>query len=212
MMTVTHLLATNSNPTDAEIREALSSNLCRCTGYSQMYEAVKAAIEAEKNGAVVSEWQKIFEPDSRSLLDIWVFDASRADWQKALDWLARSYPIIYSEDAAPAPLPSFEAIWERHKATTQLLRIDLGGFAVNAHFFSPDEIEMNVLPEDVDSRTKAESVFKFAIEIARLLNKEVAFAPEYGSATTAELKAMAFCTVSPDGTLSLGTASREIFR
>ena len=49
-MTVKHLLGTNSNPTDDEIREALSSNLCRCTGYSQMYQAVKAAIEAEQKG------------------------------------------------------------------------------------------------------------------------------------------------------------------
>jgi len=50
MMTVKHLLATNQNPSDGEIREALSSNLCRCTGYSQMYQAIKAAIEAEQKG------------------------------------------------------------------------------------------------------------------------------------------------------------------
>jgi len=50
MMTVKHLLATNPNPTEAEVRAALSSNLCRCTGYSQMYEAIKAAIEAERKG------------------------------------------------------------------------------------------------------------------------------------------------------------------
>jgi carbon-monoxide dehydrogenase small subunit len=50
MMTVKHLLAHNSDPTDAEIRSALSSNLCRCTGYSQMYQAIKAAIEAEQKG------------------------------------------------------------------------------------------------------------------------------------------------------------------
>ena len=50
MMTVKHLLATNPNPTDADVRQALSSNLCRCTGYSQMYEAIKSAIEAEQKG------------------------------------------------------------------------------------------------------------------------------------------------------------------
>ena len=50
MMTVKQLLAITANPSEAEIREALSSNLCRCTGYSQMYQAIKAAIEAEQKG------------------------------------------------------------------------------------------------------------------------------------------------------------------
>jgi len=51
MMTVKHLLASNANPTDDEIRSALSSNLCRCTGYTQMYQAIRAAIEAEQKAA-----------------------------------------------------------------------------------------------------------------------------------------------------------------
>jgi aerobic-type carbon monoxide dehydrogenase small subunit (CoxS/CutS family) len=50
MMTVRWLLANNSEPSEDEIREALSSNLCRCTGYTQMYQAVRAAIEAEQKG------------------------------------------------------------------------------------------------------------------------------------------------------------------
>jgi carbon-monoxide dehydrogenase small subunit len=55
MMTVKHLLAHNSDPTDSEIRNALSSNLCRCTGYSQMYQAIKAAIDAEQKGMAVAK-------------------------------------------------------------------------------------------------------------------------------------------------------------
>jgi aerobic carbon-monoxide dehydrogenase small subunit len=50
MMTVKSLLASNPNPTEAEIRNALSGNLCRCTGYNQMYQAIKSAIEAEQKG------------------------------------------------------------------------------------------------------------------------------------------------------------------
>ena len=50
MMTVTWLLANNPDPSAKEIREALSSNLCRCTGYTQMYQAVRAAIDAEQQG------------------------------------------------------------------------------------------------------------------------------------------------------------------
>jgi aerobic carbon-monoxide dehydrogenase small subunit len=50
MMTVRWLLANNPEPSEDAIREALSSNLCRCTGYTQMYQAVRAAIEAEQKG------------------------------------------------------------------------------------------------------------------------------------------------------------------
>lgn len=50
MMTVKWLLANNPDPTEDEIRNALSSNLCRCTGYSQMYQAIRAAIDAEQKG------------------------------------------------------------------------------------------------------------------------------------------------------------------
>src|SRR5580698_4004808 len=38
-----HLLNRNSEPTIEEIREGLSGNLCRCTGYSQIVEAVAEA-------------------------------------------------------------------------------------------------------------------------------------------------------------------------
>ena len=55
MMTVKHLLSENPHPSEEEVRVALSSNLCRCTGYSQMYEAIKAAIEAEQKGMVATK-------------------------------------------------------------------------------------------------------------------------------------------------------------
>lgn len=53
IMTVKHLLAENPEPGEEDIRGALSSNLCRCTGYTQMYQAIKAAIDAEKRGLQV---------------------------------------------------------------------------------------------------------------------------------------------------------------
>ncbi|AYF75892.1 (2Fe-2S)-binding protein [Nocardia yunnanensis] len=37
------LLEHNPNPTDAEIREALAGNLCRCTGYEKILDAVRLA-------------------------------------------------------------------------------------------------------------------------------------------------------------------------
>ena len=44
------LLDRNPNPTEAEIREAISGNLCRCTGYSQIIEAVQLAAERMGGG------------------------------------------------------------------------------------------------------------------------------------------------------------------
>ncbi len=40
------LLEHTPSPTDDEIREALSGNLCRCTGYQKIFDAVQAAARA----------------------------------------------------------------------------------------------------------------------------------------------------------------------
>jgi carbon-monoxide dehydrogenase small subunit len=40
------LLARNPSPSDDEIREALSGNLCRCTGYAKIFDAVRMAADS----------------------------------------------------------------------------------------------------------------------------------------------------------------------
>ena len=45
------LLARNAYPTDPEIREALAGNLCRCTGYEKILDAVRLAAERLAMGA-----------------------------------------------------------------------------------------------------------------------------------------------------------------
>jgi aerobic carbon-monoxide dehydrogenase small subunit len=50
VMTSYALLQTNSDPSDAEIRKALAGNLCMCTGYVQIVDAVKEAAKGMKNG------------------------------------------------------------------------------------------------------------------------------------------------------------------
>jgi len=48
LVTAQALLGRNPHPTRAEIAEALSGNLCRCTGYLQIFEAVEAAARAAR--------------------------------------------------------------------------------------------------------------------------------------------------------------------
>ena len=44
------LLNGNPQPTEAEVKEALSGNLCRCTGYAKIIEAVEAAAQKMEGG------------------------------------------------------------------------------------------------------------------------------------------------------------------
>lgn len=46
VITILAFLRDNHNPTEAEIRTALSGNFCRCTGYAKIVTAVKRAAEA----------------------------------------------------------------------------------------------------------------------------------------------------------------------
>jgi carbon-monoxide dehydrogenase small subunit len=45
LMTVVPFLQENPDPTEAEIREAIAGNLCRCTGYQHIVDSVQLAAE-----------------------------------------------------------------------------------------------------------------------------------------------------------------------
>jgi carbon-monoxide dehydrogenase small subunit len=51
LMTTCALLANNKTPSEGDIREAISGNLCRCTGYNNIVKAVQYAAERLGKGA-----------------------------------------------------------------------------------------------------------------------------------------------------------------
>ncbi|GAA1866133.1 (2Fe-2S)-binding protein [Pseudonocardia ailaonensis] len=51
LMSTKDLLDHNPSPSDPEIREALAGNLCRCTGYEKILDAVRSAGEARIDAA-----------------------------------------------------------------------------------------------------------------------------------------------------------------
>ena len=55
VVTAVALLAANPDPSEEEIRKALAGNLCRCTGYKQIVDAVRGAAEALRLGEPVPE-------------------------------------------------------------------------------------------------------------------------------------------------------------
>jgi carbon-monoxide dehydrogenase small subunit len=46
VVSITALLAENPNPNDQEVREALSGNICRCTGYQGIVKAVQRVVSS----------------------------------------------------------------------------------------------------------------------------------------------------------------------
>lgn len=52
IMSATALLLRNPHPTEQEIREAIEGNLCRCTGYAKIIDAIEAAAAATNWGEV----------------------------------------------------------------------------------------------------------------------------------------------------------------
>ncbi|MBN2058911.1 MAG: (2Fe-2S)-binding protein [Deltaproteobacteria bacterium] len=50
IMSTKALLDENPDPGEAEIREGIAGNFCRCTGYTKIFESIQAAAEAMKGG------------------------------------------------------------------------------------------------------------------------------------------------------------------
>jgi carbon-monoxide dehydrogenase small subunit len=50
IMSAYALLRENPDPTDEEIRFAISGNICRCTGYGKIVQAVREAAAEVRNG------------------------------------------------------------------------------------------------------------------------------------------------------------------
>ena len=65
LMSAYALLAARPDPSRAEIRDALSGNLCRCTGYTKIYEAVEMAAQALKRDGGASQRVPAADPSTR---------------------------------------------------------------------------------------------------------------------------------------------------
>jgi carbon-monoxide dehydrogenase small subunit len=55
VMTAAALLRENADPTDAEIREYLDGNICRCTGYHNIVKAIRAAAEELRAASIAAQ-------------------------------------------------------------------------------------------------------------------------------------------------------------
>ena len=64
LMTALDLLRKHPSPTEREVREGLSGNLCRCTGYEHVVRAVRAAAGSMRESAAVEPAAPESEPEA----------------------------------------------------------------------------------------------------------------------------------------------------
>ena len=55
LVVISALLSENSSPSDEEIKSAIEGNLCRCTGFQQIVDSVRAASDILVSGARVED-------------------------------------------------------------------------------------------------------------------------------------------------------------
>lgn len=57
------LLDENPNPDEEDIKHALAGNLCRCTGYTQIFQSIRAVVEKDPDTGEVVTWQDGARPE-----------------------------------------------------------------------------------------------------------------------------------------------------
>jgi hypothetical protein len=110
-----------------------------------------------------------------SLRDLYVKNVSFADWLTLLK-VAKTYPVSIH----PADLDLFGRPTEDSLFTdlTKLLAIDAGGVTICCHFFTPEEIELDIDPREVKGNEQVAAVFSFMHRLADALVKPVLLTPE----------------------------------
>jgi hypothetical protein len=120
---------------------------------------------------LVKPW---FAPDG-ALRDIYVHDTSRSDWQALIAGLATwGYPTHWAIDGRDAsPRASADAAFAASEHAAVLLRIDVASVKLHCHFFTADEIELDLDPKQVHDQSAFDAVLTFLRRLGDSLKKPV---------------------------------------
>lgn len=128
------------------------------------------------------DWQRVAHEFVRdgSLRDIYIFGTDAGDWQRVLDYLVTSgTELAYEEDGQLASLPRrVETIFARREEAATALRVDAGGIAMVCHFFTPEEIEFDFWPEEVQGQGRLDAVLAFMRRLTAITGKPAIMTPE----------------------------------
>jgi hypothetical protein len=120
-----------------------------------------------------------FEADG-SLRDIYVLDASLEDWRPVLGLLEQgpyeARLVRTGSQGMAQPLPRDPGSLFTGEQQ-YLLRFTVGGVQLACHFFTPDEVEFDFLPNGV-SEASVRELLRFMARVGDLTGKRVVMTPE----------------------------------
>lgn len=114
-----------------------------------------------------------------NLRDIQVQNVTLEHWERFIDFIRSSgLGYRYARDGAAARLPSTAAQILGDRSATHNLAIDLGGATACCHFFTEDEIELDIDPREVGSPVTEQNVLKFIVMMGAQLDRDVILTQE----------------------------------
>ena len=124
--------------------------------------------------------QPDLKPDG-SLRDIYIYQANSGVWNDFLGLVSGSklnFEFWHGENELPLP-NNFEEIKSLQNTDPTTLKIFIeGGIQINCHFFTEDEIEMDVAPKDISEKQNFDSLVSFLRWLSKGLKKSIPFTHE----------------------------------
>jgi len=119
-----------------------------------------------------------FRPDG-SLRDIYITPATLAEWRAIYPLLRDSPAVEFSVDGVvQPPLATVEQVFAVRPSANPMLRFRVGRTLVVFHFFSDEEVECDVSPDEVASQTDLDALLGFVRQLGDNTGKPVVITPE----------------------------------
>lgn len=132
------------------------------------------------SGKTEEVFTKVFDVDG-SLRDIYVIEPTTIDdWNAVWQFFRSLSNLTLTVDGEKVnQLPSdIDVIFKERQEKSIFLKIEYNGVDFNCHFFSIEEIELDISPATIKDSTEAKSVIDFMEVLAKLLRKNVSISIE----------------------------------
>ncbi|MFD1159808.1 hypothetical protein [Roseovarius aestuarii] len=120
---------------------------------------------------------QIFEADG-SLRDVIVHETSVSDWDRLLSLSLSLGNVFYERDGENAVLPASAARMLGDPEHSHCMKVDLGGPVANAHFYTSEEIELDLDPSEIASQAALNKVLGFCSKLSLALERDMAITEE----------------------------------